>query len=136
MDAGLAAHVDRIAAGVLATTKRDGTPRLSTVYFVRDGDRVLVSTESKRGKARDVARTGRAAICVQGPEKPFPYVTLEGSARIRTENIGEPTARIVARILDSPVGEAQSDEALAAVDRVIIEIDIERTYSAYVEANT
>jgi PPOX class probable F420-dependent enzyme len=133
MDPTIAGFIDQIPAGVLGTVRKDGRARLSTVYYVRDGDRLLISTESKRGKARDVERTGHASLCVQGAEKPFPFATLEGSARILRENIGEPTSRIVARIIGAPPGEAQTDEALAAVDRVILEIDVERTYSSYIE---
>lgn len=133
MDAAVAAFLDDVPVGVLGTVRADGRPRLSTVYFVRDGERVLVSTESKRGKARDVERTGQASLCVQGDTKPFPFATIDGPARIRRENIGEATARIVARILGTEVGEAQADEALATVDRVVLEIDAARVYSAYIE---
>jgi PPOX class probable F420-dependent enzyme len=137
MDAHVEQFIDTIPVGVLATIRSDGKPRQSTVYFAREGNRILISTESKRGKARDVERTGFASICVQGVEKPFPGVTLEGPARVLREGVGEPTARIVARILDAPVGEAQTDEALAAVDRVILELTVERTYGvSYLEATT
>jgi PPOX class probable F420-dependent enzyme len=137
MDDVIAQFLDQVPVGVLATVRTDGKPRQSTVYFLREGDRILISTESKRGKARDVEHTGYASICVQGVEKPFPCVTLEGPARILREGVGEPTARIVARILDAPVGEAQTDEAMAAVDRVILELTVERTYGAsYLEAKT
>ncbi len=133
MDAAVSAFIDEIPVGVLGTVRTDGSARLSTVYYVRDGDRILVSTESKRGKARDVERTGRASLCVQAPEKPFPFATLEGPARIVRDDIGIATARIVARIVGGPVGDAQTDEALAAVDRVILEITVERVYSAYLQ---
>ena len=40
---------------------RDGRPRQSLVYYVRDGDRLLISTLADRLKARDVRadRAGR-----------------------------------------------------------------------------
>ena len=53
MDALVAQFLDEIPVGVIATIREDGKPRLSTVYFLRDGDSILISTESKRGKARD-----------------------------------------------------------------------------------
>jgi PPOX class probable F420-dependent enzyme len=137
MEDAVAQFLDQIPVGVIATIRKDGKPRQSTVYFLRERDRILVSTESRRGKARDVERTGFASMCVQGVEKPFPCVTVEGPARILREDVGEPTARIVARILGTPVGEAQTDEALAAVDRVILELTIDRTYGAsYLEAKS
>lgn len=130
IDPEIAAFLDDVPVGVLATVRRDGQPRLSTVYFVRDGERILISTESKRGKAQDVERVERASLCVQGVARPFPSVTVEGPARITRTGVGEPTARIMARILESPPGAAPTDEELAAVDRVILEIDVERVYGA------
>jgi len=130
MDDRIGDFLDDVPVGVLATIRPDGGVRQSTVYFVRDGDRILISTESKRQKARDVERTGRASLCVQGPAKPYPCVTVEGDARIRTQGIGEPTARLIERIAGAPVDEIQTDETLAAVDRVILEITVDRAYGA------
>jgi hypothetical protein len=65
-------------------------------YYVLDGDRTLISTESKRAKVRDVIRDGWASICVLGPKPSYPGVTVEGPARILTTGIGQATARIFA----------------------------------------
>jgi PPOX class probable F420-dependent enzyme len=132
MDAAIEAFIDEIPVGVMGTVRKDGQSRLSTVYYLRDGDRLLISTESKRGKARDVERTGRASLCVQGMAKPFPFVTIEGPATVLRSGIGDITARVFSHALGQPV-DPQTDEALAAVDRVIIEITAERTYGAYLE---
>jgi len=113
--------------GSLGTVARDGRPRQSIVYFARVGDRILISTEGKRLKARDVERTGWASLCVHGRERPFPSATLAGPARIRTREIGADNALVIQRITgaDEPP-EPLADEALAAVDRVLLEIDVER----------
>jgi Pyridoxamine 5'-phosphate oxidase len=60
--------------GVVCTVRPDGRPRQSITYYVLDGDRILVSTESERGKARDVIRDGWASICVIGQQAPYPSV--------------------------------------------------------------
>jgi PPOX class probable F420-dependent enzyme len=122
--------LERQPAGVLGTTRPDGSVRQSVVYHVLDGDRVLISTESKRAKARDVQRNGRASYCVLGHEKPFPSVTVEGPARILTEGVGDPTTRIFTVIRGSAPDQPLKDEDLAAVDRVILELTIERVYGA------
>lgn len=49
--------------GTLSTVRRDGRVRQTLVYYVLDGDRILVSTEAKRGKSRDIARGGWASFC-------------------------------------------------------------------------
>ncbi len=120
--------LDDQPVGVLATARPDGSARQSLVYHVRDGDRLLISTESKRAKARDVERTGRASYCVMAHERPFPSVTVEGRARVVTEAIGEPTARLFGLIFGQPPGDPLSDDALAAVDRVILELTVDHVY--------
>ncbi|GAA3614743.1 hypothetical protein GCM10022419_119950 [Nonomuraea rosea] len=121
--------LDRQPAGVLATTRPDGTPRHSVVYFVLDGARLLISTEPGRAKTRDVLRTGRASLCVMGGAPPYPSVTLEGPARIRTTGIGPHTAAVWSRIGGRQV-EPLAEADLAAMNRVILEITVDRVYGA------
>lgn len=129
------AFLDEHPVGVLATQRPDGSARQSVVYHVIDGDRILISTEATRAKARDVVRTGRASYCVLGHEKPFPSVTVEGPARILTEGIGETTARLFGRISGQAPAEPPSDEALAEMGRVILELTVDHVYGvAHFEA--
>ena len=55
--------LDDCTVGVLATLAQEGKPRQSLVYYVRDDDRLLISTLADRLKARDVRRSGWASIC-------------------------------------------------------------------------
>jgi PPOX class probable F420-dependent enzyme len=119
--------LDAHRAGVLATIAADGVPRQSVVYYARDGERLLISTESKRWKARDVRRSGWASLCVRGDEQPYPSAVFSGRAEILTKDIGPATAAVMQRIAGTPEPpEPQSDEALTAVDRVILAITVER----------
>jgi PPOX class probable F420-dependent enzyme len=119
--------LDANPVGVLATEAAEGRPRQSLVYFSRDGDELLVSTLSDRHKARDVRRTGWASLCVIGHQPPYPSATFSGPAEIRTEHIGPSTARVMQRISGAAEPpEPMSDDALAAVDRVILAITIDR----------
>lgn len=131
----LATFLDEQVAGVLATQSNGSRPRQSVVYFVRDGEQLLISTLDGRTKARDVRDAGWASLCVLGHDRPFPSATFSGPAEIRTENIGPATAAIGQRMLglaDPP--EAQTDEALAGVRRVILAITIEHVAAVnYIE---
>lgn len=119
--------LDAHRVGVLATIASDGKPRQSVVYYVRDGVRLLISSESKRWKARDVERTGWASLSVRGDEQPYPSATFSGRAEIVTKGIGPATAAIMQRIAGtSERPEPQSDEALAAIDRVVLAINVSR----------
>jgi PPOX class probable F420-dependent enzyme len=124
------AFLDASPVGTIATLRPDGRIRHTLVYFALDGERIQISTEAKRGKARDVERTGWASFCVFGHAKPWPSFTVEGPARIRREGIAEPTARVLARIAGSPPSNPPSDEMLAKAGRVILELDVERVYGA------
>lgn len=117
--------------GVLATEAADARPRQSLVYFACDGDRLLISTEATRLKARDVERTGWASLAVRGDERPFPSATLSGPAEILTVGIGAATAAVMQRVTGSedPPPE-QPDAALAGVGRVILAIDVQRVSAA------
>ena len=127
LTAALREFLDANRVGVLATVAGDGRPRQSVVYYARDGDRLLISTESKRFKARDVERTGWASLCVRGDEQPYPSAVFSGRAEILTQDIGEATAAVMQRIAGaSEPPDPQSDEALAAVDRVVLTIAVER----------
>ena len=118
--------LDAQRVGVLATVDEVDMPRQSVVYYVRDEQRLLISTQSKRLKARDVRRSGWASLCVLGHERPYPSAVYSGPAEILTENIGPATAAIMQRIAGMPdPPPPESDEALAAIDRVVLALSIE-----------
>jgi PPOX class probable F420-dependent enzyme len=129
IDQNVRDFLDRHPAAVLATIRSDGGIRQTVVYFALEGDRLLISTEPGRAKAKDVQRTGRASLCVIGAAAPYPSVTLEGTARIRATGIGADTARVWSRIGGQPV-EPMSDTDLSAMNRVVLEITVERVYGA------
>jgi PPOX class probable F420-dependent enzyme len=123
----LDAFLDANRVGVLATEAADGRPRQSLVYYARDGDTIVISSVAGRHKVADVERTGWASLCVMGHEQPYPSAVLAGTARIRTEGIGAATALVMQRVAGADEApEPQTDEALAEVGRVILELGIER----------
>jgi PPOX class probable F420-dependent enzyme len=128
--------LDANTVGVIATPAVDGRPRQSLVYYVRDENRLLVSTLTDRLKARDVRRSGWASLCVMAHEPPYPSATLSGPAEILTESIGAATAAIMWRIANTAEQpERMSDEALAEIGRVILAITVERvTAQNYIAA--
>jgi PPOX class probable F420-dependent enzyme len=121
--------LETVPVGVVATLRRDGRARLTTVYFVLDGETVWISTEAARGKAIDVDRTGWASLCVVSPSAPYASVTVEGSASIRTTDIAPMTGRILERITGAQVP-APTDSELAVAGRVLLRVDVENVYGA------
>ena len=64
--------------------KADG-PAMSIVYYVMDGDDILVSTMAARGKARAVRRDSKVSLCVLDEQWPPTYVVLYCDARVEKE---------------------------------------------------
>lgn len=119
--------LDAHPVGVLATTTPGGRPRQSLVYFARAGDRLLISTIRDRRKAEDVRRTGWSSLCVMGHERPYPSAAFSGPTQILTEDIGQPTARLMQRMAAASAAPApMSDADLAELGRVILAITVER----------
>ena len=62
--------------------RKHGPPSMSVVYYVMDGDEILISTMAERAKARAVRRTREAAICVLDEKWPLTYLQVYGPADV------------------------------------------------------
>lgn len=121
--------LETVPVGVVATQRRDGRARQSTVFFVLDGDTISISTEAARAKALDIDRTGWASLCVVSPVAPYASVTVEGPAAIQATDIAPTTSRILARITGGEPPELAESE-LAAAGRVLLRLHVDRAYGA------
>jgi PPOX class probable F420-dependent enzyme len=65
--------------GHLATVQPDGSPKVEPVWVGRDGDLVLVATDAKSLKARNVDRDVRVAISVTAFDDPYDQLLVRGS---------------------------------------------------------
>lgn len=64
--------------------KQDG-PAQSVVYYVMDGDDILVSTMGARAKAKAAARLGKVSLCVLDEQWPPTYLVAYCDAQVETE---------------------------------------------------
>ena len=64
--------------------RRDG-PSMTVVYYVMDGNDILVSTMAGRGKAKAVARNPKVSLCVLDENWPPTYLLVYCEARIETD---------------------------------------------------
>ncbi len=69
-------------AGKLAVSRPDGRPHVTPIWFVLDGDDVVLTTESSSVKGKALRRDPRAALCVDDQEPPYSFVTIEGLATL------------------------------------------------------
>lgn len=64
---------------VLATINRDGTPQLTTMWYLLEGDTLVMNTKAGRVKDRNMKRDPRIAVCI---EDGYNYVTISGSVEM------------------------------------------------------
>jgi PPOX class probable F420-dependent enzyme len=108
-------------------------PPQTPVFYVTDGDDVLVSIAESRVKTKALRRDPAISVCVLPEEMPFPYVTLFGKAQIDTDPTAafEVMARVVARMgreLDE-AGRSALRERADREHRVVLRIVAERSVS-------
>jgi PPOX class probable F420-dependent enzyme len=62
----------------LATLQPDGSPKVEPVWVGRDGDRVLVATDRRSLKARNVDGDPRVALSVTAFDDPYEQLLVRG----------------------------------------------------------
>jgi PPOX class probable F420-dependent enzyme len=68
---------------VLGTINKDGCPQLTTMWYLLEGDTIVMNTKAGRTKERNMRRDPRISVCV--PDG-YDYVTITG----RVEMIDDP----------------------------------------------
>jgi PPOX class probable F420-dependent enzyme len=68
--------------GKVATTRADGRPHVTPVWFVLNGDVVMWTTGESSLKAKAIRRDGRVCMCVDDQAPPYSYVMVEGTASL------------------------------------------------------
>src|SRR5438270_1365081 len=64
---------------VLATINSDGTPQLTTMWYLLEGDTIVMNTKAGRIKDRNMRRDPRISICVADG---YTYVTISGTVEM------------------------------------------------------
>lgn len=93
--------------------KQDG-PAQSIVYYVMDGDDILVSTMGARAKAKAVARLGKVSLCVLDEQWPPTYLVVYCDAQVETEP--GPVADLMMRIAGVMAGKEMPDAVRPLVE--------------------
>ena len=74
------AYLQEKRFAVLATLNEDGTPQLTTMWYILEDDgTILMNTKVGRAKERNMRRDPRISVCV---EDGYTYVTLRGKVEM------------------------------------------------------
>jgi PPOX class probable F420-dependent enzyme len=72
--------------------RKDDGPAMTVLYYIMDGDDLLVSTMLARGKAKAVQRNPKVSLCVLDENWPPTYITLFCDAVIEATVADDPDA--------------------------------------------
>jgi PPOX class probable F420-dependent enzyme len=72
----------------LAVTRADGSPHVTPVWFVLDGDDFILNTGEATLKGRALRRDPRVSLCVDDQQPPFSFVVVHGAATL-SDDLGE-----------------------------------------------
>ncbi|MFD5228533.1 PPOX class F420-dependent oxidoreductase [Streptomyces qaidamensis] len=118
----------------LSTVRADGSPHVTPIWFLLDGDELVFNTGKDSVKGRNILRDGRIALCVDDDRPPYSFVVLRGRARVSDDlaEIRHWATRLGARYM----GEERAEEFGArngvpgellvrvTIDRVLAERDV------------
>ncbi|AGL19042.1 PPOX class F420-dependent oxidoreductase [Actinoplanes sp. N902-109] len=104
---------------VVATLTAGGAPHTSTVWYLRDGDAVLISITADKLKARNLARDPRISLTVSDRANPYHSVDIRGSAELVTD----PAKALPARLAERYLGSADANPPEPAeIERLIVRV--------------
>jgi len=88
---------------VFGYPRQDHGPAMTVVYYVMDGDDLLVSTMAARGKARAIGRDGKVSLCVLDEKWPLTYVQIYGDAVLERDE--KQAADVLRQVIGVMAGE-------------------------------
>jgi PPOX class probable F420-dependent enzyme len=68
--------------GKVATTRADGRPHVTPVWFTLEGDEIVFTTHETSLKAKAIRRDPRVVMCVDDQTPPYSYVMVDGTATL------------------------------------------------------
>jgi len=77
---------EKKAYGYLATTMKDGTPQVTTVWFSWDGSHILVNSARGRLKDKNMRARPYIAFLISDPADAYRYIQIRGRVTEITEN--------------------------------------------------
>jgi PPOX class probable F420-dependent enzyme len=112
---------------IFGYARRDHGPAMTVVYYVMDGDDLLVSTMAARAKAKTVARNPRVSLCILDEKWPPTYLLVYGTAKIVRDfdAVVDLNMRIMALMAEQPMPESHRPhvaEMARREERVVLRI--------------
>ena len=85
--------------------RKEHGPSLSCVYYVMNGEDILVSSMLARSKPKAVARDGRVSLCLLDENWPPSYITVYGNAVVEKKGGDDLLIAICELMAEQPMPE-------------------------------
>lgn len=109
---------------VLATINQDGTPQQSAMWYLLEGDTIVMNTRVGRVKERNLRRNPHISICVEDNN----YVTISGKVEfVEDQQITQADIyRLAVRYDGEESAQKQMEESFSKQQRVTLHLKAER----------
>jgi PPOX class probable F420-dependent enzyme len=101
---------------VLGYPRQHDGPAMTVVYYVVDGDDLLISTMAARAKAHAVRRHPKVSMCVLDEKWPVTYVQVYGNATL--EEDFDQAVDVLRRVIDLMAGHEMPASKLPEITRM------------------
>lgn len=110
---------------VLATINQDGTPQLTTMWYLFENDMIVMNTKAGRVKERNMRRDPRISVCF---ENGYSYLTISGTAELidDPEIAQHDIHRLAVRYNGEERARQQVEQTFSKEKRVTIHLRCER----------
>ena len=111
--------------GHLSTLMADGAPKVEPVWVMREGDRIVVTTDARSIKAANVARDARVALSVTAAGDPYEQLLVRGRVvEVRPDEDLAVLDAFAQKYLGAPFPRRRWSERVV----IVIEPDLARHY--------
>jgi PPOX class probable F420-dependent enzyme len=110
--------VERHRTAIFGCNRRHDGPAMTVVYYVVDGDDILVSTMSARAKAKAVLRNPKVALCILDEQWPLTYLQIYCDAKVETDQTAN--VDLAMRIAGVMAGQAMPEEVRPLVSEGVL----------------
>ena len=99
--------------------RREHGPAMTVVYYVVDGDDLLISTMAARGKAKAVTRHREVSLCVLDEAWPLGYLQVYGYAQLSRDR--DLAVDVLARVVGIMAGEEVPENRRPQIEQMVDE---------------
>jgi PPOX class probable F420-dependent enzyme len=97
--------------------RKEHGPAMTVVYYVMDGDDLLISTMAERGKAKAVDRDGKVSLCVLDEKWPLGYLQVYGTAEVSRDR--ELATDVLTQVIGIMAGEEVPESRRPQIEQMV-----------------